>query len=64
VKVVFANLELKNDELLSSIKGVRMKINKKAWKDVAGLKARGVQVRKGEIGLFKNSTRSNTMANA
>jgi len=41
-----------------------MKINKKAWKDVAGLKARGVQVRKGEIGLFKNSTRSNTMANA
>jgi len=25
-----------------------MEINKKAWKDVAGLKSRGVQVRKGE----------------
>jgi len=27
-----------------------MEINKKAWKDVVGLKARGVQVRKGETG--------------
>jgi len=27
-----------------------MEINKKAWKDVVGLKSRGVQVRKGEIG--------------
>ena len=36
--------------LLSNIKGVRMEINKKAWKDVVGLKSRGVQVRKGEIG--------------
>ena len=34
--------------LLSSIKGVRMDINKMAWKDVTGLKARGVQERKGE----------------
>jgi len=33
---------------MSSIKGVRMEINKKAWKDVARLKVRGVQVRKGE----------------
>jgi len=50
VKVFFTNLEFKNDVLLSSIKGVRMEINKKAWKDVVGLKSRGVQVRKGEIG--------------
>jgi len=51
VKVFFTNLELKNDVLMSSIKGVRMEINKKAWKDVAGLKSKGVQVRKGEIGV-------------
>jgi len=50
VKVFFTNLEFKNDVLLSNIKGVRMEINKKAWKDVVGLKSRGVQVRKGEIG--------------
>ena len=50
VKVFFTNLEFKNDMLLSSIKGIRMEMNKKAWKDVAGLKLRGVQVRKGEIG--------------
>jgi len=30
-----------------------MEINKKAWKDVAGLKVRGVQVRKGETGVVK-----------
>jgi len=48
VKVFFTNLEFKNDVLLSSIKGVRMEINKKAWKDMGGLKPRGVQVRKGE----------------
>jgi len=49
VKVFFTNLEFKNDVLLSSIKGVQMEINKRAWKDVVGLKPRGVQVRKGEI---------------
>jgi len=27
-----------------------MEINKNAWKDVVGLKSRGVQVRKGETG--------------
>jgi len=27
-----------------------MEINKKAWKDMAGFKLRGVQVRKGETG--------------
>ena len=48
VKVFFTNLEFKNDVLLSSIKGVQMGINKRAWKDVVGLKSRGVQVRKGE----------------
>jgi len=48
VKVFFSNLEFKNDMLLSSIKGIQMEINKKAWKDVVGLKTRGVQVRKGE----------------
>jgi len=37
--------------LLSSIKGVRMEINKKAWKDVVRLKSRGVQVRTGETGV-------------
>ena len=34
--------------MLSSIKCICMEINKKAWKDVAGLKSRGMQVRKGE----------------
>jgi len=51
VKVFFTNLEFKNDVLLSSIKGVQMEINKRAWKDVVGLKLRGVQVRKGETGV-------------
>jgi len=51
VKVFFTNLEFKNDVLLSSIKGVRMEINKRSWKDVVGLKSRGVQVRKGETGV-------------
>jgi len=62
VMVFFTNFEFKNDILLSSIKGIRMEINKKAWKDLVGLKSRGVQVRKGEIGAFQNSTRSNTIA--
>ena len=53
MKVFFTNLEFKNDMLLSSIKGVRMEINKKAWKDVAGLKPMGVQVRKGETGAVQ-----------
>jgi len=34
--------------MLSNITGVQMKINKRAWKDVVGLRSRGVQVRKGE----------------
>jgi len=42
VKVFFTNLECKNDVLLSTTKGACMEINKKAWKDVARLKARGV----------------------
>ena len=42
VKVFFTNLEFKNDMLLSSIKGIQMEINKKSWKDVVGLKSRGV----------------------
>jgi len=53
VKVFFTNLEFKNDVLLSNIKGVRMEIKWKAWKDVVGLKARGVQVRKGETGVVQ-----------
>jgi len=48
VKVFFTNLEFKNDVLLSNIKGVQVEINKRAWKDLVGLKSRGVQVRKGE----------------
>jgi len=51
VKVFFTNLEFKNDVLLSNIKGVQMEINKRAWKDVVGLKLSGVQVRKGETGV-------------
>ena len=42
VKVFFTYLEFKNDVLLSSIEGVQMEINKRAWKDVVGLKSRGV----------------------
>ena len=53
VKVFFTNLEFKSDVLLSSIKGVRMKTNKKAWKDVVGLKSRRVQVRKGQTGAIQ-----------
>jgi len=52
VKVFFTNLEFKNGVLLSSIKGVRMEINKRAWKDVVGLKPRGLQMRKVKLGLF------------
>jgi len=47
--VFLTNLEFKND-MLSSIKGIRIEINTKAWKDVVGLKTRGVKVRKGETG--------------
>jgi len=53
VKVFFTNLEFKHDVLLSSIKGFRMEINKKVWKVVAGLKSRGMQVRKGETGVVQ-----------
>ena len=33
---------------LSYVKGVNMEITRQTWKDVAGLRERGVQVRKGE----------------
>lgn len=48
VKVFFTNLLFKNNMLLTHVKGVRMEITNHVWKDVAGLKPRGVQVRKGE----------------
>jgi len=64
VKVFFTNLQFKNDALLSSVKGFHMEISKKAWKDVVGLRARGVQMRKGETGLCKSSIMFNIMGNA
>ena len=48
VKVFYANLKFSNGVLKSSVKGVEMEITRQAWKDVAGLRQRGVQVRKGE----------------
>jgi len=53
MKVFFTNLQLKNDVFLSSVKGVHMEISKKAWKDVARLRAKGVQVRNGETGVVQ-----------
>ena len=50
VNVFYANLKFNNGVLKSSVKGVEMEITRKAWKDVAGLRQRGVQVRKGETG--------------
>ena len=48
VKVFYENLKFRNDILKSSVKGVDMEITRQTWKDVAGLRQRGVQVRKGE----------------
>jgi len=53
VKVFFTNLEFKNNVLLLTNKGICMEINKKAWKDVVRIKARGVKVRKGETGVVQ-----------
>jgi len=48
VKVFYANLKFNNEILKTSVKGVEMEITRKTWKDVVGLRQRGVQVRKGE----------------
>jgi len=48
VKVFYANLKFSNGVLKSSVKGVEMEIIRQTWKDVAGLRQKGVQVRKGE----------------
>jgi len=48
VKVFYANLKFNNGILKTSVKGVKMEITRQTWKDVAGLRQRGVQVRKGE----------------
>ena len=47
-KVFNANLKFSNGILKTSVKGVEMEITRKTWKFVAGLRQRGVQVRKGE----------------
>jgi len=51
VKVFYANLKFSNGILKSSVKGVEMEITRQTWKDVAGLRQRGVQVRKGETSV-------------
>jgi len=48
VKVFYANLKFSNGILKTSVKGVEKEITRQTWKDVAGLRQRGVQVRKGE----------------
>jgi len=51
VKVFNANLKFSNDILKLSVKGVEMEITRQTWKDVDGLRQRGVQVRKGETSV-------------
>ena len=51
VKVFYANLKFSNDILKTSVKGVEMEIARQTWKDVDGLRKRGVQVRKGETSV-------------
>ena len=51
VKVFYANLKFSNGILKKSVKGVEMEITRQTWKDVAGLRQRGVQVRKGETSV-------------
>jgi len=51
VKVFYANLNFSNGVLKSSVKGVEMEITRQTWKDVAGLRQRGMQVRKGETSV-------------
>jgi len=48
VKVFYANFMFNNGVLKSSVKGMEMEITRQTWKDVASLRQRGVQVRKGE----------------
>ena len=47
-KVFYANLKFRDGVLKSSVKGVDMEITRQTWKDVAHLRQKGVQVRKGE----------------
>jgi len=63
VKVFYANLKFNNGILKTSVKGVEMEITRQIWKDVADLRQRGVQVRKGELVQWMNSTRCNTSTN-
>jgi len=51
VKVFYANLKFSNGILKTSVKGLEMKITKQTWKDVAGLRQRGMQVCKGETSV-------------
>ena len=48
VKVFYAYLKFNNYILKSSAKGVDMEITRQTWKDVVGLRQKGVQVLKGE----------------
>jgi len=47
VKVFYTNLKFNNGILKSSVKGVDMEITRQTWKDVAALRQKGVQIRKG-----------------
>jgi len=44
VKVFYANLKFNNAILRSNMKGVQREITRQTWKDVVGLRQRGVQV--------------------
>jgi len=48
VKMFYVNLKFNNGILKTSIKGLEMEITRQTWKDMVGLRQRGVQVRKGE----------------
>jgi len=48
VKVFYANLKFSGGVLNFSVKGDKMEITRKTWKEVVGFGHKGVQVRKGK----------------
>jgi len=63
VKVFYANLKFSNGILKTSVKSVEMEITGQTWKDVAGLRQRGVKFAKVKLVQWMNSTKCNTSTN-
>jgi len=57
VKVFYSNLKFSNGILKTIVKGVDVEITRQTWKDVVGLRQRGVQVRKGETSSMDEFTK-------